>query len=350
MTDFGSLTEFTTNQTRLAYPVKTTLPAPDLSDEKILRFVCGIRPCRTGGLRLEADEIGGKPIVHNYGHGGCGVTLGPGCAEEVTRLVTSAVKPGASAAVLGGGVTGLTSALALLRAGYRVKVYADTFAIETVSNIAGALWLPTGIDFPEPGPARERFNGLLRLSHAQFKAMNGLRWGVNEYSVYEPVDTEDHPEFFESGVIQPPRPMVESDPDVPGLVGEGRVFRTLFIDTPTFLGELVSEIERLGGRRVTKSFGSLDDVAALDESVVVNCLAMGSKTLFGDDAMYPARGLLVHMQPQKLGYIYHDGYRYMFPRQGALVLGGCFEPGITEPPENDEPFRAILERHRARFS
>jgi glycine/D-amino acid oxidase-like deaminating enzyme len=143
--------------------------------------------------------------------------------------------------------------------------------------------------------------------------------------------------------------MSADDPDVPGL-GEGRVFRTLFIDTPRFLGELVSEIERLGGERVTRKFDSLDEVTSLDESLIVNCMAMGSQRLFGDDAMYPARGLLVHMQPQELGYIYHDGYRYMFPRQGALVLGGCFEPGETEPPEDDSPFRQILERHRARFS
>ena len=36
--------------------MKTTLPAPDLSDEKILRYVCGIRPCRKGGLKLETDH------------------------------------------------------------------------------------------------------------------------------------------------------------------------------------------------------------------------------------------------------------------------------------------------------
>jgi len=329
--------------------VKTTLPAPDLSDEKILRYVCGIRPCRKGGLKLETDHAAGKDIVHNYGHGGCGVTLGPGCAEETTRLVFSLAKPGETVGVLGGGVTGLTSALALLRAGYKVRVYAKTFALETVSNIAGALWLPTGIDFPEPGPARDRFNALLRRSHELFKAMDAARWGVRELPVYEPIDTENHDEYFESGAISPPRPMEESDPEVPGLVGKGRLFQTLFIDTPTFLTELVSEIDRLGGERVTKGFDSLDDVASLDERVLVNCLAMGSKTLFNDDAMYPARGLLVHMKPQKLGYIYHDGYRYMFPREGALVLGGCFEPGITDEPADDAPFRQILERHRARF-
>lgn len=328
----------------------TTLPKPDLSDSAILRFVHGVRPCRTGGLRLETDEAAGKRIVHNYGHGGCGVTLGLGCAEEVVRLIGPLAAPGREpVGVLGGGVTGLTAALALARAGYRVRIYAQAYAHETVSNIAGALWLPTGIDFPAPGPARDRFNALLRRSHQMLSALDPARWGVRELPVYEPIETEHHDEYFESGTLAPPRPMNATDPSVPGL-GQGRVFRTLFIDTPRFLTELRRELDAIGVAIDTRLLASIDDIAALPEPVLVNSLAAGSRTIFGDTAMFPARGLLVHMRPQNLGYIYHDAYRYMFPREQALILGGSFEPGITEPPEGDAPYRAILERHRARFA
>lgn len=328
----------------------TVLPTPDLSDSAILRFVHGIRPCRTGGLRLETDEAAGKRIVHNYGHGGCGVTLGLGCAEEVVRLARPLATPGRDAiGVLGGGVAGLTAALALAEAGYRVRIYAQALAPDTVSSIAGALWLPTGIDFPNPGPARDRFNALLRRSHEQLASLDRDRWGIRELPIYEPFDTENHPEYFESGVLTPPRPMTASDPTVPGLTN-GRVFRTLFIDTPRYLTELRARLDRLGAMVVTSSLRTLDDIASLEEPVLVNSLAAGSRIIFGDTAMFPARGLLVHMRPQNLGYIYHDCYSYMFPREGALLLGGSFEPGISEPPADDTPYRAILERHRARFA
>ncbi|GAB5496146.1 MAG: hypothetical protein Phyf2KO_12260 [Phycisphaerales bacterium] len=312
--------------------------------------MCGIRPCRTGGLRLEIERVAGIDVVHNYGHGGCGVTLALGCAEAVLDSVRHKIGPDQGrVAILGGGVTGLASARALLLAGYRVSVHARSFAADTTSNIAGALWLPTGIDFPEPGSRRDAFNGLIRRSHDAMSRLKGDKWGIRSLPVFEPEITDFHPEYFESGAISEPRPWTSGDGDVPGFDG-GRVFTTYFIDTPRFIAELYREVVELGGTIVPATISSLADVAEIDASVVVNCLAMGSRTLFRDEQIFPARGLLVHMQPQDLGYIYHDGYRYMFPRSDALILGGTYEPGVSEPPENDEPFLEIIDRHRARFA
>ncbi len=50
----------------------------------------GLRPYRSRGVRLEAEA--GTRIVHNYGHGGSGVTLSWGCALEVAGLVESLVQ------------------------------------------------------------------------------------------------------------------------------------------------------------------------------------------------------------------------------------------------------------------
>ncbi len=47
----------------------------------------GLRPARENGTRLEWD--GSLPILHNYGHGGSGVTYSWGCAEEAVRMLES---------------------------------------------------------------------------------------------------------------------------------------------------------------------------------------------------------------------------------------------------------------------
>jgi len=44
----------------------------------------GLRPFRGQSIRLEHEP--GTGIVHNYGHGGAGVSLSWGCAEQVTAL------------------------------------------------------------------------------------------------------------------------------------------------------------------------------------------------------------------------------------------------------------------------
>ena len=60
-----------------------------IQPEDILGVACGLRPIRSE-VRLELEEISpGRWAVHNYGHGGAGVTLSWGCAAEVVDLVRS---------------------------------------------------------------------------------------------------------------------------------------------------------------------------------------------------------------------------------------------------------------------
>src|ERR1700733_7402701 len=71
---------------------------PRLGSARILEHRVGLRPARPQ-VRLEAESTGpggdgpgygtARLVVHNYGHGGGGVTLSWGCAREVARLVTS---------------------------------------------------------------------------------------------------------------------------------------------------------------------------------------------------------------------------------------------------------------------
>lgn len=64
---------------------------PRLAGAEVLGHAVGLRPGRPE-IRLEREDgPDGVPRVHNYGHGGSGVTLSWGCAEETLQLVREAL-------------------------------------------------------------------------------------------------------------------------------------------------------------------------------------------------------------------------------------------------------------------
>ncbi|MFD3436593.1 FAD-dependent oxidoreductase [Streptomyces sp. NPDC058685] len=61
---------------------------PEIAKARILGHRVGLRPARAAGVRIEAERLpGGGAVVHNYGHGGAGVTVAWGCAEAAAALV-----------------------------------------------------------------------------------------------------------------------------------------------------------------------------------------------------------------------------------------------------------------------
>src|SRR5262249_61273604 len=73
------------------------LPDPDFSLLRAPRpYLVGVRPHREGGVCLKLDDElipsrhGSKFLIHNYGHGGAGITLSFGCASVVADHLHSA--------------------------------------------------------------------------------------------------------------------------------------------------------------------------------------------------------------------------------------------------------------------
>lgn len=66
--------------------VKARQLFPALTNIEVLETVVGLRPVRDE-VRVEAERIGGKRLIHNYGHGGAGFTLSWGCAQDVVHLL-----------------------------------------------------------------------------------------------------------------------------------------------------------------------------------------------------------------------------------------------------------------------
>jgi D-amino-acid oxidase len=62
---------------------------PRLVGALVLGHRVGLRPVRPEVRLEEGAALGAARLVHNYGHGGAGVTLSWACADDVTTLVTA---------------------------------------------------------------------------------------------------------------------------------------------------------------------------------------------------------------------------------------------------------------------
>lgn len=59
---------------------------PSLKSAEVVESWVGLRPGRNG-VRVELEKMpGGRTVIHNYGHGGSGLTIGWGCCGDVVKL------------------------------------------------------------------------------------------------------------------------------------------------------------------------------------------------------------------------------------------------------------------------
>jgi D-amino-acid oxidase len=61
----------------------------NIDKPRVIAERVGLRPFRKSGVRLEREKLrDGRTVIHNYGHGGAGLTLSWGCAREVLDTAT----------------------------------------------------------------------------------------------------------------------------------------------------------------------------------------------------------------------------------------------------------------------
>ena len=118
------------------------LPPVLVSPERVIRTVAGLRPYRASGFVVRGEPLGDKRLVHNYGHGGAGITLSWGSSRLATLLGLQGHQ--GPIAVIGAGIMGLTTARLAQEAGFAVTIYAKAMPPDTTSNIAGGQISPFG--------------------------------------------------------------------------------------------------------------------------------------------------------------------------------------------------------------
>ena len=326
----------------------------NVSRDRVIREVVGLRPYRPSGFIVEAEKFGHKLLVHNYGHGGGGVTLSWGTASLAVDLARDFVASHRARrfAVLGCGVSGLSVARLLQRYFQNgpgtVTIYAKALPPDTTSNIAGASWAPTSVFEDDMVDAKfnDQFRRACQISNRAFQLLVGPEYGVRWIETYELLRNEMSLEReLPGGDALYPARQIHRDPDRYFGFPLVRQYSTMLIEPSIYLSALLRDFYIAGGRVVVKEFRNRREIARLPEQVIFNCTGLGSRALFDDEELIPVRGQLEILLPQpEIDYCYLSS-GYMFPRRDGIVLGGTWDHDDWSVLPNTEQANQILNTH-----
>jgi len=345
-----------------------------VSWDRIIRTTVGLRPHRPSGFVLRAERLDAKTVIHNYGHGGSGMSLSWGTGFMAAEM--AAEQEDRRAAVIGCGVVGLTTARQLQRRGFDVTIYAMAVPPDTTSNMSLAGFTPTAglVETAQRTAAWDaQFRRAVEIAYRQLQLLVGPKYGItwmNGYSMQSgpPANASAQPAPQPSPARPPGPPRRPSL--LPSELRTGSVtlgpgehpFPTPYvsyrpairIEPSIYLDALVEDVLLFGGKIVIRKFDTPRDLMSLEESIIVNCTGLGSSTLFNDRELTPLKGQLTVLVPQpEVDYNTYGGLRrtsggfgiHMQPRSDGIILGGTSERGVWSLEPNEEALRRVVDGH-----
>jgi glycine/D-amino acid oxidase-like deaminating enzyme len=328
-----------------------------VSQDRVIRQVVGLRPYRRTGFLVRADSVDEKLLIHNYGHGGGGVSLSWGTADMAAELALAATLR--QAAVIGCGAVGLATARLLQDRGFSVTIYARDLPPNTTSNIAGAQWSPvTVVDSELVTPLFEtQFVRASRFAYRYYQNLVGAKYGIGwreNYSISSPSATSSGAAgAWEAAFLRELLPRTVLTPHESPFPGyHTSRFLTMHIEPSTYLAAVLQDFRIAGGHVILREFADARSIVALSEPVIVNCTGLAAGKLFNDPDILPIKGQLTVLAPQpEVDYItIGPGDLYMMPRQDGIILGGTHERGEWSLEPNPNESARILRGQQELFA
>ena len=376
--------------------------------DRVIRTTVGLRPHRPAGFVLRADRLDDTTVIHNYGHGGSGMSLSWGTGRMAAEMALGHDRR--RAAVIGCGAAGLTAARQLQRRGFAVTIYAASVPPNTTSNMSFAGFTPTAglVDRARRTPAWDaQFREAAEISYRELQQLAGRGFGVSWIDRYGLSDTPpraadgdpapadepagrgggvgasagdpapaDEPAGRGGGVAGAGDPAPAEEPLLPAHLRTGEQalgpgehpFPTRYairrnhlrIEPSIYLDALVRDVIDFGGRIEIREFTEPRQLTALPEALVVNCTGLGARDLFGDGELLPLKGQLTVLLPQEeVDYGIAGDLPdappgilgiHMQPRNDGIALGGTSERGVWSLEPNQEAMRHVVSAHRAVYT
>ena len=256
-----------------------------------------------------------------------------------------------SLAIIGAGVSGLTSAIVFAERGYRASIFAEETAQRTTSAAAAALWYPYDAE-----PADKVIAWALRAYKVLVDLSRDSRSGVSmidllQFSRTREIEIPDWAIRFGAHRL----PVVSRGVET-SLVVDPSAFKSCFtmrvplMDTTIYLDYLTNRFEKAGGRiNGNVHFDNLEDIDPKFD-LVINCSGIGARKLVGDTGLEPHRGqvaIVPKIKDLHCAIVCDEPpLMYAIPRTQDCVFGGTNELSERRDADPIATWRIVAECSR----
>ncbi|MEL7145146.1 MAG: FAD-dependent oxidoreductase [Bacteroidota bacterium] len=245
---------------------------------------------------------------------------------------------GKQIAVIGGGVSGLTTAVKLQEAGYTVELITEKTFESTTSIVAAAIWFPYHI---QPIALTNKWS---LATYHELEKLTGVTDSGVTMTTFKLYHEKEEDAVWKSAL--PANNLSAMSPnELPPGFPMGYRATVPLCETQIYLPYLQDRFRFNGGKVIFQKVKDLQTLSSQYEAVI-NCTGMGSQELINDQELYPIFGQLVKVDLQ-------DGIEstsaempvsdndeetaYVIKRSDCMVLGGTVMKGY----HSDEPVEAL---------
>lgn len=249
---------------------------------------------------------------------------------------------GQRAVVVGAGVIGMTTALALAEDGWDIVLRTAEPPAATTSAVAAAVWFPYLV-----GPA----DAVARWGRASADVLARLATDPDV-----PVTARTVHELLRHEVTDPDwrsdMPAFGMEDELPDWAAVGWHYTSWVADMPPYLAWLQLQLAPHGVVPEVAPVAELSDAWAPGVDLVVDCVGVAAARLADDPEVTPVRGQVVVVEAPEVTDMWLDaegpeGPTYVIPRTSTVVCGGTADRGAWDRTPDEVVTADILRRATA---
>jgi D-amino-acid oxidase len=240
-------------------------------------------------------------------------------------------------AIIGAGISGLSTAYTLVNAGYHVTVFAKEFSPNLVSNKAAAFWFPYHVR----NDARAK--DWCKFSYNFFEQLSAnIATGISMVEIIKAVKPNVQDEDNWLNYMPDNSYSIVEEKNLPNGYAKAYLAKVPLIETQIFLPWLMQELQLLQTNFIQHNIEDLQELTTQFDAVI-NCTALGAKQLCNDATLVAVRGQVVLYEPGFMQHIFIDNQTpsYMVPRKDATIVGGTYEEGVDSNSVNENDLKII---------